>query len=88
MGLLINLLKRKSNLIFIFELQKLFNSPSIKAYIYYESNRPKAKPISELVKIAEENGLDNVTRSRKQDIIFSILKRHAKVAKIFMEMVF
>ena len=38
----------------------------------------KSKPISELVKIAEENGLDNVARSRKQDIIFSILKRHAK----------
>ena len=38
----------------------------------------KAKPISELVKIAETMGLDNVARSRKQDIIFSILKRHAK----------
>ncbi|MBT8148688.1 MAG: Rho termination factor N-terminal domain-containing protein, partial [Gammaproteobacteria bacterium] len=38
----------------------------------------KAKPISELVKIAEEMGLDNVARSRKQDIIFSILKKHAK----------
>ena len=38
----------------------------------------KAKPISELVKIAEKMGLDNVARSRKQDIIFSILKRHAK----------
>lgn len=38
----------------------------------------KQKPISELVKIAEEMGLDNVARSRKQDIIFSILKRHAK----------
>ena len=34
----------------------------------------KAKPISELVKIAESMGLDNVARSRKQDIIFSILK--------------
>ena len=38
----------------------------------------KTKPISELVKIAEGMGLDNVGRSRKQDIIFSILKRHAK----------
>ncbi|RZV53698.1 MAG: transcription termination factor Rho, partial [Pseudomonadales bacterium] len=38
----------------------------------------KTKPISELVKIAEERGLDNVARSRKQDIIFSILKKHAK----------
>ncbi len=38
----------------------------------------KTKPISELLKIAEEVGLDNLGRSRKQDIIFTILKRHAK----------
>jgi transcription termination factor Rho len=38
----------------------------------------KAKPISELIEIAKDVGLDNIARSRKQDIIFSILKRHAK----------
>ena len=38
----------------------------------------KTKPIDELLKIAEEIGLDNLARSRKQDVIFSILKRHAK----------
>ena len=38
----------------------------------------KTKPIDELIKIASENGLDNLARSRKQDVIFSILKRHAK----------
>lgn len=38
----------------------------------------KTKPISELLEIAKEIGLDNVGRSRKQDVIFSILKRHAK----------
>ena len=38
----------------------------------------KTKPIDELVRIASENGLDNLARSRKQDVIFSILKRHAK----------
>ncbi len=38
----------------------------------------KTKPISELVEIAKDIDLDNVARSRKQDIIFSILKRHAK----------
>jgi transcription termination factor Rho len=38
----------------------------------------KTKPIGELLKIAQEIGLDNLARSRKQDIIFSILKRHAK----------
>lgn len=38
----------------------------------------KTKPTPELLEIAKEIGLDNVARSRKQDIIFSILKRHAK----------
>jgi transcription termination factor Rho len=38
----------------------------------------KAKPISELLEIAAGMGLENMGRSRKQDVIFSILKRHAK----------
>ncbi|MCV2403690.1 transcription termination factor Rho [Marinomonas sp. C2222] len=38
----------------------------------------KQKSVHELLKIAAEMGLDNMARSRKQDVIFSILKRHAK----------
>src|SRR5690242_16757049 len=38
----------------------------------------KAKPIHELVKVAETMGLESMARSRKQDIIFSILKAHAR----------
>ncbi len=38
----------------------------------------KTQPVPELLKIAQEMGLDNVTRTRKQDLIFTILKRHAK----------
>ncbi|WP_020409961.1 transcription termination factor Rho [Hahella ganghwensis] len=38
----------------------------------------KKKPVPELLTIAEEMGLDNMARSRKQDVIFSILKKHAK----------
>ncbi len=38
----------------------------------------KQKPASELVEIAKSMGLENLARSRKQDIIFSILKSHAK----------
>jgi transcription termination factor Rho len=38
----------------------------------------KQKPIAELQDIANEMGLEGVARSRKQDIIFSILKAHAK----------
>ncbi len=38
----------------------------------------KKTPVHELVKIASESGIDGTSRSRKQDIIFSILKAHAK----------
>ena len=38
----------------------------------------KQKPIAELLEIAKGKGLDHLARSRKQDIIFSILKDHAK----------
>ncbi len=38
----------------------------------------KQNPVPELLKIASNMGIDNLSRSRKQDIIFSILKSHAK----------
>jgi transcription termination factor Rho len=38
----------------------------------------KTRPASELVELGESLGLDNLARHRKQDIIFSILKAHAK----------
>jgi transcription termination factor Rho len=38
----------------------------------------KNLPASELVEMGESLGLENLARSRKQDIIFSILKAHAK----------
>jgi transcription termination factor Rho len=38
----------------------------------------KEKPIAALLDIANEMGLEGVARSRKQDVIFSILKAHAK----------
>ena len=38
----------------------------------------KLKPVSELLEIAKDMGLDNLARSRKQDVIFAILKKHAK----------
>jgi len=38
----------------------------------------KLKPVPELLKIASEMKLENVSRSKKQDIIFAILKAHAK----------
>jgi len=38
----------------------------------------KAKPIPELLNIAQEMGLENLGRSRKQEIIASVLRKHAK----------
>lgn len=38
----------------------------------------KKKSPSELIELAQESGIDNIARSRKQDIIFSILKAKAK----------
>ena len=38
----------------------------------------KQKPIDELIQMTAAMGLDNLARSRKQDIIFALLKKHAK----------
>ena len=43
----------------------------------------KKKSVPELLEIAKEMGLDNLGRSRKQDVIFAILKRHAKSGELF-----
>lgn len=38
----------------------------------------KKKSAAELISLADQYGLENMARSRKQDIIFAILKEHAK----------
>ncbi len=38
----------------------------------------KLKPINELITLAETNGIDNIARARKQELIFAILKKLAK----------
>jgi transcription termination factor Rho len=38
----------------------------------------KKKSVPVLLDIAKDMGMDNLARSRKQDVIFAILKRHAK----------
>ena len=38
----------------------------------------KKKSAAELVNMSEQYGLENMARSKKQDIIFAILKEHAK----------
>ena len=41
-------------------------------------NELKEKPISQLVEIARQNKLDNIARLPKEEIIFALLKAHAK----------
>tara|TARA_R110002072_G_scaffold136124_2_gene278115 strand:+ start:76572 stop:77831 length:1260 start_codon:yes stop_codon:yes gene_type:complete len=41
----------------------------------------KTKPIAKLLETAQEMGLENLSRTRKQDIIFAILKKHAKAGE-------
>ncbi|HEY6527470.1 MAG TPA: transcription termination factor Rho [Cellvibrionaceae bacterium] len=38
----------------------------------------KKKPIEELIEMAAAVGMESLARSRKQDVIFNLLKRHAK----------
>jgi transcription termination factor Rho len=57
---------------------KYLNNNNIIMSAFMNLTELKNKPIDELLKIASEIGLDNLARSRKQDVIFSILKRHAK----------
>ena len=38
----------------------------------------KQQPVADLVQTAHDMGLENVSSTRKQDIIFAILKKHAK----------
>ncbi|HWS03235.1 MAG TPA: transcription termination factor Rho [Gammaproteobacteria bacterium] len=38
----------------------------------------KKKPAHEIIELAQEMGIEGAARSRKQDVIFSILKSHAK----------
>jgi transcription termination factor Rho len=38
----------------------------------------KHKPIAELLEMTQALGLENLARSRKNDIIFALLKKHAK----------
>ncbi len=41
----------------------------------------KTKTPSELMKFAQDSGLDNLARARKQDIIFALLKEHARAGE-------
>src|SRR5690554_3881963 len=45
----------------------------------------KLKSVPELLELAKEMKLENVSRTRKQDIIFAILKNHAKSGEDVLE---
>ena len=46
--------------------------------IFMNLTELKRKSVAELIQISESMGLENMARNRKQDIIFAILKTHAK----------
>ena len=41
----------------------------------------KAKPVAELLAMAESMGIENIARTRKHDVIFALLKAHAKTGE-------
>ncbi|WP_407275793.1 transcription termination factor Rho [Halothiobacillus sp. DCM-1] len=41
----------------------------------------KAKPVPDLVAIAEAMGIENIARTKKHDVIFALLKAHAKTGE-------
>ena len=56
-----------------FEIYPEFKEPTI-----MNLTELKNTPVSELITLGENMGLENLARMRKQDIIFAILKQHAK----------
>ena len=62
-------------------LQKIYTHPLFYLLIHNKTmnlTELKKKPAAELIDIAADMKIDNLNRSRKQDIIFAILKAHAK----------
>lgn len=41
----------------------------------------KAKPVADLLAMAETMGIENIARTRKHDVIFALLKAHAKTGE-------
>ena len=48
----------------------------------------RTKSITELQNTAQEMGIENISRARRTDITFSILKAHAADNKVFLEKVY
>lgn len=53
-------------------------TPSLRTHTIMNLTELKNTPVSELITLGENMGLENQARMRKQDIIFAILKQHAK----------
>ena len=46
----------------------------------------KTKSPSDLMTMASDMGIENIARARKQEVIFSILKSHAKNGETYLVM--
>lgn len=53
-------------------------TPSLRTHTTMNLTELKNTPVSELITLGENMGLENLARMRKQDIIFAILKQHSK----------
>ena len=53
-------------------------TPSLRTHTIMNLTELKNTPVSELITLGENMGLENLARMRKQDIIFAILKQHSK----------
>ena len=58
--------------------EKLDNTNSKNTSSHMNLTDLKTKPIEELIEIAKSMSMENLARSRKQDVIFNILKKHAR----------
>ena len=54
------------------------STPSLRTHTIMNLTELKNTPVSELITLGENMGLENLARMRKQDIIFAILKQHSK----------
>ncbi len=73
----------RHSLLLMLESEEIKDITSINQFYFNQSSimhltELKNTPVSDLIALGEQIGLENLARLRKQDIVFAILKQHAK----------
>ena len=73
----------RHSLLLMLESEEIKDITSINQFYFNQSSimhltELKNTPVSDLIALGEQMGLENLARLRKQDIVFAILKQHAK----------